>query len=261
MRFLANRHSWMALGLACAMLGVGSTQAQTNDEPKKAPTGEALMDNYIKATGGKEAYAKIKTAVMKGTFKFAGVAGDMTIHIKSPNLMHFVMNLQNIGNVEAGYDGKIFWENNPITGAKITDSNQQKDLMPGLDFGADGDWRKQFKKVTNEGEEKVNDKPAYKVKLEDNKGGAETRYFDKSSGLLVRMKKAVKSELGSFTMDADIGDYKKVGGLLIPHSTVATLLNQKIEMTLSSVKLNVDVPDNKFELPPAIRELLKKKQK
>ena len=34
-----------------------------------APSGEEVMDNYIKVTGGKEAYEKVKSRVTKNTLE------------------------------------------------------------------------------------------------------------------------------------------------------------------------------------------------
>jgi hypothetical protein len=229
-------------------------------QPANMPTGAELMDNYVKSTGGKDAYDKVKTYIVKGTFAFAGVKGDALIHGKAPNFMHFALNLQGIGNIEAGFDGKVFWENNPITGPKITDSNQNKDLMPGLDFSSDANWREQYKSAKNEGVEKIDGKEAYRVELVDKKGEKEQRYFDKATGHVVKMKKAMKSELGNLQVEMNVGEYKKVGDLTIPHHVTANMLGQKIEVQLNDIKLNAPVPDSKFDLPEPVKELLKKKK-
>jgi hypothetical protein len=223
------------------------------------PTGEELMDGYIKATGGKEAYDKVKTMIVKGTFGIMNINGDMLIHTKSPNLMHFSLSMPGVGNIEAGSDGKIMWENNPITGAKISDSSKEKDLIPGLDFSSDVNWKKVYKSATNEATEKVGGKDAYKVKLVDMKGETEHRFFDKATGLVIKLKKPMKSEIGNFVMDMDIGDYKKVGDLLMPHQVTAGLLGQKFQVQLTSVQLNVEIPESKSALPEAVKQLLKKK--
>jgi len=223
------------------------------------PKAEVLMDSYIKKTGGKEAYDKIKTWIVKATFAFAGVNGDATIYGKAPNLLYLALTLQGIGKVEAGYDGKVFWEKNPITGPKIHDKDKQKEMFPGVDFSGDVNWKQMYKSYTTEGTEKADGKELYKVKLVDKKDEAEFRYFDKESGLVVKMEKQMKSELGEFKMKVDISDYKKVGDILIPHKVNATMLGQQVDVRITSVQMNAEVPENTFALPPEVKELIKKK--
>lgn len=242
--------------LAFALSGVADALAQGDN----LPSGESLMDGYLKATGGKEAYEKVKTYVAKGTLTVAGMKGDAVIHGKAPSFMHFAVTLPGIGTMEMGYDGKVLWENNPITGAKLSDSSQQKDLVPGLDFGSEADWRKNYKSAKTMALEKYNGKDVYRVLLTDKSDKTEDRYFEKDSGLVVRMKKSAKTELGNFVVDADIGEYKKVGDIVIAHKTSAAVLGQKMEFRLDSVQLNVEVPESKFALPEAVKELLKKKE-
>ena len=79
--------------------GLTFLTAARGQQPANMPTGAELMDSYVKATGGKDAYDKVKTYIVKGTFAFAGVKGDALIHGKAPNFMHFAINLQGIGNI------------------------------------------------------------------------------------------------------------------------------------------------------------------
>jgi len=255
----------LVLTVLVGLLTVSAVRGQDKKQPEqpgKLPSGESLMDNFIKASGGKDAYAKVKTTVIKGNLAIGntGVAGDITLELKEPKLKHLTLDLKQFGKVEAGYNGQVAWENSLLQGPKIHDSNKDDELSLGLDIASDVNWRKDYKGATTEAEEKYEGKDVYRVKLETKKGEVEHRYFDKASGLVVRMKKPMKSQIGNFVMDVDISDYKKVGDLLMPHMTKFSLAGQKVEFRLTSVQLNVDIPDSAFELPPAVKELLKKKE-
>jgi outer membrane lipoprotein-sorting protein len=254
----------IVLAVVVSLCAVPVVRGQAGDPPKGGmlPKAETLLDNYIKATGGKDAYEKVKTTVMKGTFGIAaaGIKGDIVLQVKNPNLRHLSLDLKALGKVEAGSDGKVAWENSTLTGPKIHDPTKEDDAMLGLDVASDVNWRKDYKTVKTEAEEKYNGKDVYRVKLEPKKGEPEFRYFDKASGLVVRMKKAMKTPLLNLTMDVDVGDYKKVGDLLMPHSVKLNMAGQKIDLQLDSIQLNVDIPDSTFALPEAIKELLKKKE-
>ena len=82
------------------------------------PKGEELLDKYVAATGGKEAYEKCKNRLIKGTMEFAGagIKGELTIYQTRPNKMYLEVNLQGIGKIEQGTDGQTVWERNAITG-------------------------------------------------------------------------------------------------------------------------------------------------
>lgn len=258
MKFYCRFTPAFLLLASMALTFQGPVLAQ-KEQGKDLPKADTLMDGYVKKTGGKEAYDKIKTWIVKANFAFAGVNGDATIYGAAPNKMYLGMMLQGIGKVEAGSDGKVFWEKNPITGPKLHNEDKSKEMFPGVDFGGDVNWKQQYKSYETEALEKVDGKELYRVKLVEKKGDPEYRYFDKGTGLVVKMKKAMKSELGNFTMDVDISEYKKVGDLLIPHKVNANMLGQNVKVTLTDVQLNAEIPKGTFDLPNEVKELIKKK--
>jgi outer membrane lipoprotein-sorting protein len=255
-RIRPGRVAWISL-VVVGLFAMGPAHGQ----PAKLPSGESLMDNHLRAIGGKEAQEKVRSFTAKGTLGFGGLGlnGTLIIYMRQPNLRRTVVEIKNIGKIEEGFDGKYSWQVDPIMGAKLKDSSDD-DLSSGLDIGGDVDWRKTYKSATTQGEEKINGKDTYKVKLEAKKGGSETRYFDKATGFCVKLKKAAKSELGNLNIDMDIADYKKVGDIVCPHRLTVNMLGQKVEMKLTEIKLNADLPDSQFAPPDAVKELIKKKQ-
>src|SRR5579871_2809901 len=97
-------------GALCVSLSIG--QAQT---PKL--TVSEVMDKYIAATGGRAAYAKIKSTVVKGTLEVApqGLKGTFSASAKAPNLLVVTQNIDGIGEIRQGYDGKTGWSQDPLT--------------------------------------------------------------------------------------------------------------------------------------------------
>jgi len=260
----AYRQGWV-LAVLASLLAVPAVRGQGEKQPAQPgmlPTGEALMDEYIKKTGGKAAYEKVKTTLMKGTMTMGGLGlnGDIVLQLKAPNLKHFTLDLKGLGKVEGGSDGKVSWENSVLQGPKIHDPTKDDDSMLGLDLGSDANWRKEYKSAKTEGEEKYKGKDVYRVKLETKKGEPEFRYFDKATGFVLRMKKPIKSALGTLMTDVDVGDYKKVGDLQVPHTATIEMAGQKVELRFTTVEMNVDIPDSAFVLPEAVKELLKKKE-
>src|SRR5262249_36051553 len=84
------------------------------------PKAEEVLDKYVEATGGKAAYEKIKNQVLHGTVELGGaVKGPMVSYHAPPNKMYVEIELQGLGKIEQGTDGKVAWERSALAGARI----------------------------------------------------------------------------------------------------------------------------------------------
>ena len=85
------------------------------------PTAEAVLNEYIEATGGKAAYAKFRNRVLSGTVKLVGTDETRTIKIfqESPNRLAIVTELGPTGKSTVACDGKAAWETSLIEGTKL----------------------------------------------------------------------------------------------------------------------------------------------
>jgi hypothetical protein len=239
--------------LGLAWLSAGSLRAQ--DLPKA----EDLMSKYIEATGGAMAHSKIKTLISKGTMSVAGIKGDLTTYQKSPNLMYMEIKLPGVGTVAMGYNGKVAWETNPITGAKIHSGSKLDEMIREAAMDSDTNWKNYYKSAKTVELVQVNGKPAYRVDLVSQGGVPQSRYFDKQSGLIVKMKNQLDTDMGKFDVESFISDYKKFGGVLMPTKIRQDVINQQIEMILSNVEPNAMIPDDRFNLPKEVQDLIKQK--
>jgi hypothetical protein len=226
------------------------------DSPPKA---EELLDKFITATGGKEAYEKCKNRVSKGTMEIKplGVKGKVTVYEATPNKRYLEAELPGIGKIEEGTDGKTVWEKNALSGARIKEGAEKASSLQDAQFDADLNWRKAYKKVEYQGEEAVDGKPAHKVVLTPSESPARTAYYDKASNLLVKVVLPLKTAMGEIKTEAFLSDYKKVDGLLIPHRLRQLVAGQEIVITLDTIEQNAKLPENRFDLPEDIKKLAK----
>src|SRR5689334_14136008 len=99
---MRNLKVGFTLGLAVAGL-----LAAADDLPK----GDAVMDKYVEATGGKAAYSKLHTQVVNGTmeFKAMGLKGKMTIYMAEPDKHYSEIELAGIGKIQEGSNGDVAW--------------------------------------------------------------------------------------------------------------------------------------------------------
>jgi hypothetical protein len=95
--------------------------------------------------------------------------------------------------------------------------------------------------------EKINGSDAYKMSIES-KGNKSIKYFDLTSGLLVKEEKFVKAPDGSdFTIYSDFMDYKPVNGILISHKVATNMMGQDTEMIVKSVEINKIFAEDTFK--------------
>ena len=76
-----------------------------------------------------------------------------------------------------------------------------------------------------------------------------TFYFDKESGLLVRLVRYANSAVGRIPMQTDYADYREVSGVKMPFRWTATWLDGRSTIELIDVHPNIPVPAARFARP------------
>jgi len=76
-------------------------------------------------------------------------------------------------------------------------------------------------------------------------------YFDKSSGLLVRLVRYAQTPVGLLPTQIDYADYREAGGVKIPFRWTLARTNGRFTIQLREVKENAPVDDAKFAKPAA----------
>jgi hypothetical protein len=76
-------------------------------------------------------------------------------------------------------------------------------------------------------------------------------YFDKQSGLLVRMVRYGETALGWLPTQIDFADYRDANGVKIPYRWTLARPSGRFTIQVSELKQNVPVDDAKFVKPAA----------
>jgi hypothetical protein len=76
-----------------------------------------------------------------------------------------------------------------------------------------------------------------------------TLYFDKQSGLLMRMIHYAGSALGRVPTQVDYTDYRAVNGIMMPFKWTYGWVSGREEYTLTDVQANVTIDAAKFGKP------------
>jgi outer membrane lipoprotein-sorting protein len=223
---------------------------------------EAILDKYIEATGGRAAYEKIKTEIATGKLEITtfGISGTLTVYQSAPDKAYTVVEFPDpIGKAEEGSNGQVAWAINGQQGARIKEGDERASSLRRDALNADLRWRDFYKKVDLAGTEDVGGKACYKVVLTPNEGPTETRYYDKSSNLLVKVLMPVTTPDGSAMAEMALSDYRDEGGVLTPHTVSQKISGADILVKIDSVKHNPEIPASRFDLPAEIKALTDKK--
>lgn len=221
------------------------------------PTGEAVLDKYIAVTGGKAEYEKVRTQITNAVMEFTGkgVKANMTMYHAEPARRYMVVEIEGIGKMEEGTDGSIVWERSALKGPRIKSGEERAVALRAADIYHDLRWRNYFSKVECTGIEPIDGRICYRVVLTPRDGQPESRYYDKTTNLLVRTNMIINSEMGDIPAESSVSDYRKVEGVLMPFQVKQKVLGQEFTVTVQSVKNNVEIPKERFALPDDVKAL------
>ncbi len=226
----------------------------------KLPGGEAILDRYVEAAGGIEAYEKIHNRVTNATHETvqAGFKATITIYHAKPNKVYTQAEMDTLGKMESGTNGDVAWELSMFTGPKIKEGQERADALREAFFDKFAYWRKIYQKAECIGIEPIEGRACYKVVMTPKTGKPQTFYFDQKTNLLVKVESIMEHQMGTIPIEVFMSDYKEVDGILFPHKAKAKVLGQERIITTESIKHNVEIPEDMFKLPDEIQALVNK---
>lgn len=224
------------------------------------PSVQAVMDHWIAATGGRAAWEARHNLIEHATINFTkqGIKGTLTVYEAVPNKYLGLTELPGLGRISTGSDGEIAWENSSLQGPRIKQGVEKADAFREGAFNADLNWQMLYAKGETAGVETTEGHDCYKIVLTPKEGNPVTEYYDKMSGLLVRTTTTVSSQLGEIPAEIIYSDYQKDGGVLSAHRILNRAAQQEFVIQIQSIDVNVDLPKDRFDLPPEVQALVKK---
>jgi photosynthetic reaction center cytochrome c subunit len=226
----------------------------------KAPTAEQILDKYIQALGGEQRLATLTSFTAKGTYSgydtdFAKLPAE--VYAKAPGLRTTVIHPP-IGEGTTVYDGRNGWvaEANSLlplitlTGGELDAATLEAELtFPAKIKQYLTGWRGGFP-PTN-----VDDHNALVVQGTAPAGSRVKLFFDKDSGLLVRMVMFTNTVIGLNPREIDYSDYRDVAGVKMPFKWTAVWTDGRSEFEMSDIKPNVAIDAAKFSKPAPAKSL------
>ena len=226
---------------------------QISAAPGAAPA-DQILDKYIQAIGGAQRLEGLNRFIAKGTYQ--GYAetetSSLELFAQAPNQRTLVIHTPN-GDNTTTYDGRGGWTAAPqterpvtllpLSGATLDSARLDAELaFPRLIKQAFSQWRVGFPVMM--------DKRTVDVVQGSKPGSPPVKfYFDRESGLLVRLVRYSNTVVGLSPTRVDYSDYREVAGTKMPFRWIVTWLDGRSTIELTEVQPNVALDAAKFARP------------
>jgi hypothetical protein len=268
-----------------AMEMVYGTPPLEEDDVIRATPGQTppdqILEKYIQALGGAQKLAGLTSFVAEGkSVGFGGFGGDgvVQLYAKAPDQRSLVMVYKDApgrGDTTRSYNGHIGWLRTPLNvlgeyelsgseldgarlDAMLSFPGQIKQIFTDLKTGPPttiSDLPGPSSQTSVQSSVMVGqDRPVQVVQGTGPRGLLATMYFDKQSGLLLRLVRYGKSPIGRYPTEIDFADYRDVGGIKFPFRMTFAWLDGRDAIQLSEIRTNVPIDEAKFGRPPALQK-------
>jgi photosynthetic reaction center cytochrome c subunit len=221
------------------------------------PSANQVLDKYIDALGGAQRLSRLTSFVATGTslgYEGLGGGGSFQILAKAPDQR--VVQIVFKDHPERGdsirvFNGRNGWVKSPrglLTEYELTGSELDGLRLDAL-MAFPGQIKQNLNNLRAGNPDDINGKEVQVVQGTSAKGILVTMYFDKQSGLLVRMIRYSRSPVGRIPTQSDYADYRDVGGIKFPFQYTYSWLDGKDAFKLTDVKTNVAIDAAKFNKP------------
>jgi photosynthetic reaction center cytochrome c subunit len=261
--------------------GAGPTQPDdVFGQAPGQPSADQIIDKYIQAIGGAQRLAGLTSYVAQGTsvgFGGFGGGGQVQIFAKSPDQHTMLIEFKDApdrGDSIRSYNGQIGWIKTPLT--VLGEYQATGGELDGAKLDAQLAFPGQIKRVLNNlhvglpdtisdlpgpssqiGDQSdagaMKDRPVQVVQGTTPGGTVATLYFDRASGLLLRVVRYSKSPIGRVPTQIDYSDYRDVGGIKMPFRVTFAWLDGRDAIQLSAVQTNVAIDAARFGRPSTVK--------
>jgi photosynthetic reaction center cytochrome c subunit len=243
-------HRGAAHPVATPILTADVAPPHTHDEGEAQPALPApqkILADYLAAVGGADSLFKVKTRVQKGSIEAFGDKYPIEVYSEGPEKRVSVAHPKS-GDSVTGYNGEVGWLSMPrgfhpmsaaeaqaaridaqlYFPAKLTELYQEFRVRPG---------------------ESIDGRPTYLVTASGKDLPRMRLYFDRQSGLLVRMIRYAETPLGNNPTEIDYADFRVVDDVKIPFRWTLARPGGRFTIQVEDVKQNFPVDEKLFVMP------------
>lgn len=211
------------------------------------------LDEIIKkysAAMKSDKLASVTTIKITGKMSAMGMSMPMVMYMKNPNKIKVSYTFSGQEMVSV-FDGEKGYTMNPMTGGSAPvelTGEQLEQVKKSSAFKNELLTYYKEGKVTLEGEETVNNKPAFKLKA--NVGTTPAYMFiDKGTYMIVKTSTTMQQMGQTMAVDSYMTDYFETEGVIMPRKTTAMASGIDAgSITIEKVEVNLPMEDSVFKL-------------
>jgi photosynthetic reaction center cytochrome c subunit len=223
------------------------------------PSPNQIFDKYLQALGGAERLGSVTSYIATGTsegFRGFGGGGQVQIFAKSPDQRATIIRFPN--NPDRGqalriFDGRNGWMETPlaVVDAYVLGGSE----LDGARLDAQLSFPAQIKQVLSSVRvgppDSIEGRDVHVVQGVGSRDLVATLYFDKESGLLLRVVRFSSSPIGRAPTQVDFADYREVAGtgIKMPFRWTFGWLNGRDTFELKEVRVNAPIDSAVFARP------------
>ncbi len=225
------------------------------------PSPDEILDKYVQALGGAQRLAGVRSFIATGTseyFRGFGGGGQVQIFAKAPDQRSTIIKYPDNpdrGDSTRTFDGRSGWVVTPL--AVVRDYALGGMELDGARLDAQLSFPAQIKQVLTRlrvgPPDVIDGRDVRVVQGTGTRGLVATLYFDKESGLLVRMVRFGNTPIGRAPSQVDFADYRDVAGagIKMPYRWTFGWLDGRDSFELKDVRVNVPIDPAVFGRPVA----------
>ena len=222
-------------------------QAAANQAPTNQ-SADPILEKYLSAVGGADALKKISSRVEKGTASIGDRQIPVEIITQAPDKRISYLHLPPGDSITA-FDGTKGWLGNPGHPARPMNSAENEGARMDADQLFPAHLKEIFSSFKVGDSQKIEGQEALLVRaLRDGKPPVNL-YFDRQTGLLVRMVRYADTPLGLLPTQVDYADYRDSGGVQIPYRWTIGRPSGSFTIKVDHADVNVPVDSAKFAQP------------
>ncbi|MDP4262269.1 MAG: hypothetical protein Q8941_07030 [Bacteroidota bacterium] len=219
-----------------------------------AQTVDEVIQKYAANLGGLEAFTKIKTAKMSGTFSAQGNDLPMTIRVINDKACRTDLDFSGTSVIRVYNNGKG-WTQSPFGGSPVpreATTTELNDFRPQCRLASPlMDYKSRGHQVELAGQEDTEGVKAFKIKLINKDDGRTTYYYIKTDDYTL-IKTSTGREINGQTATLEVlySDLKEINGAKFFMTRMQKMNGEIFQTTkFSTIELNVPIDEKIFDMP------------
>jgi zinc protease len=234
--------------LSLALLGASAALAAEKDA-----TVDTVLEKYVKAIGGKDAWNKIESRRVKAEMKANDATSEWTSEAKAPNKLHTHADLPGLGQLDDGYDGKTAWAKG-LDGLRTKKDDELRREQRQADFRREIHLKELYPELAYKGTEMLNGEEVQILEGTPSPTSKDRFSFSTKTGLLVRQQIKFDRDGTPWEADTELSDYRDVDGVKYPHHRHGKIVIDgnpvfEFELKVKEIKHNEKIDDAQFAKP------------